>query len=65
MRAQRLAIVRVAGAYRTASTIALQLMAAAIPIHLLVEERRLFEIGMGHFEETGKESRRVMLKMAK
>ncbi|KAG5894321.1 hypothetical protein JTB14_015561 [Gonioctena quinquepunctata] len=38
-RAQRLTLVRVASAYWIVSTVALQVIASAVPVHLLVAER--------------------------
>ncbi|KAG5883285.1 hypothetical protein JTB14_026862 [Gonioctena quinquepunctata] len=49
--AQRSALIRVASAYWTVSTAALQVIASAVPVHLLVAKRvTVYERGDGHQE---------------
>lgn len=61
---QRQALLRVASAYRTVSTNAVQVVTATAPIHLLAEERRyVHERGGGHLPAVRTEARERTLDM--
>jgi Reverse transcriptase (RNA-dependent DNA polymerase)/Endonuclease-reverse transcriptase len=63
MSIQRRALIRVAAAYRTISTAAVQVITGITPIHILIEEQKLiFDEGNGHKEEVRAAAREVSLQ---